>query len=383
MKAESTPWENLEREQYQSFFSLIPDLACICSADGYFSYLNPAWEETLGYPREELLSRCFSEFVHPDDKALTSVSMRQRARFVNRYRCRDGSYRWFEWNTAPNHDGTETFAIAREMTDLVQARDALLVHQEQLRLLAIELSVVEERERRRIASELHDEIGQTLALAKIRLHDNLCNEQVTTGCARRVQHVSELVEKTIQAVRTLTFQISPPLLYEVGLKAAVEWLSEQFEAEHGLKIVIDSRESRMRLGEDLSSTLYHVVRELLVNVVKHAGARTVTIRLRQMAHRVELSVKDDGGGFEIPAGAERSGGFGLFNIRQRIQHLGGAVKIVAEPGHGVEVALTVPVAASGQQTGRRKSRRRDDKGHGGGRSQHSPGRDTDTTGEVP
>jgi PAS domain S-box-containing protein len=359
LKSGSAPWENLGREQCQSFFSLIPDLACICSADGYFSYLNPAWEETLGYPKEELLRRRFSDLVHPEDKTLTSVRMRQRARFVNRYRCRDGSYRWFEWNTAPNPDGTETFAIAREVTDLVQAQQALLAHQEQLRLLAVELSAVEERERRRIATELHDEIGQALALAKIKLHDNFCADQATTGCARRVQDVSALVEKTIQAVRTLTFQISPPLLYEVGLEAAVEWLSEQFEAEHGLRIIVDCTGSQPELGEELSSTLYHVVRELLVNVVKHAGARTVTIALRQAADRVELTVKDDGSGFVLPAGVERSGGFGLFNIRQRIQHLGGVMEMATEPGQGVEVALAVPVASGGQQvrTNRLKSRR--------------------------
>lgn len=359
LKSGSAPWENLGREQCQSFFSLIPDLACICSADGYFSYLNPAWEETLGYPKEELLHRRFSDLVHPEDKTLTSARMRQRSRFVNRYRCRDGSYRWFEWNTAPNPDGTETFAIARDMTDLVLAQQALLVHQEQLRLLAVELSVVEERERRRIATELHDEIGQTLALAKIKLHDNYCADRETTGCASRVQHVSGLVEKTIQAVRTLTFQISPPLLYEVGLEAAVEWLCEQFEAEHGLRITFERAKTQLELGEELSSTLYHVVRELLVNVVKHAEARSVNIVMRQTAGRVKLTVKDDGRGCEIPAGAERSGGFGLFNIRQRIQHLGGVVKVVMEPGQGVEVALAVPVAASGKQVqpSRRKSRR--------------------------
>ena len=483
-------------DQYQMFFSLIPDLACICSADGRFTRLNPAWEETLGYPMEELIGCHFLDFVHPDDRLRTLAELGKQdfdyctAHFKNRYVCKDGSFRWFEWNSATTKDGAEIYALARDITQrvqaeeelqrkdrqcqeldrindelrksqellqaivngttdcifakdlegrfllvndkaaaisgrrsedvlgqtdhvlfhaeevgalrendlavaasrrsvtvqetvtdgsgrklifhstkgplfdkdgnvnaifgvcrnvtvLVQAEDALIQNQEQLRALAIELSVAEERERRRIAAELHDEIGQNLALVKIKLHDLHLNCKMSASCGKSMKYITELMESTIQEVRTLTFQISPPLLYEVGFEAAVEWLAEQFEETHALQITIKNDSPRLRLGEELSSTLYHVVRELLVNVVKHARAKKIAIALQRTGSRMQISVSDDGIGFPIrgeAAGREKLGGFGLFNIRQRIQHLGGELEIESGSGSGVRVAVVVPLA---------------------------------------
>lgn len=240
---------------------------------------------------------------------------------------------------------TGIFGVCRNITELVEVEDALIFNQEQLRALAIELSVVEERERRRIATELHDEIGQNLALVKIKLHDLHLNCKISSNCGKSVKYITDLMERTIQEVRTLTFQISPPLLYEVGFEAAVEWLAEQFEEKHALQVVICNQSAPLRLGEELSSTLYHVVRELLVNVVKHAQAKKVSVALKTFDNRIHISVFDDGNGFPKGGTPEREklGGFGLFNIRQRIQHLGGELEIESASGSGTRVTVAVPL----------------------------------------
>lgn len=238
------------------------------------------------------------------------------------------------------------FSISRDVTSRVQAQEALLANQEQLRALAIELSLAEEKERRRVAAELHDEIGQNLALAKMKLSDCFQDVALPAGAAKAVRELEGLLARTIQEVRSLTFQISPPLLYEVGFEAAVEWLAEEFEAKHRLQVAIDCDPLSTPLGEELSSTLYHVVRELLVNVVKHAQAGKVSITMKRDAGCIRVTVRDDGKGFQPPQGGARKemAGFGLFNIRQRVQHLGGELE-VRSGGGGTTVAISVPLAA--------------------------------------
>lgn len=223
-----------------------------------------------------------------------------------------------------------------------QAEEALLVNQEQLKSLAIELSLVEERERRRIAAELHDEIGQNLAMIKMKIGS------LQEPAPPELKEADGLLDKTIQEVRSLTFQISPPLLYEVGFDAAVEWLAEQFEEKHRLRVEVRGDAAPLQLDEELGSTLYHVVRELLVNVVKHAEAKTVAVLFGRSGNAVEVTVRDDGRGMpQVGDGAERRTlhGFGLFNIRQRVQHLGGEIRIDAAPGGGTRIFLRVPLTA--------------------------------------
>lgn len=353
----------LNQNEFERFFSLIPDLACIASTDGYFKKLNPAWEETLGYSIQELLSRPFLDFVHPEDVAPTFREIEKQGsgastiNFVNRYRGKDGTYRLLEWKTTPVVDTTILFAVARDITqrrraDLVQAEEALLANQEQLRSLAIELSLVEERERRRIATELHDEIGQNLALAKIKI-DDLSKTRLSANCARSMKELTEIMERSIQEVRSLTFQISPPLLYEVSFEAAVEWLAEQFQEKHNLRVTISNDQLPKQLGEELGSTLYHVVRELLVNVVKHAQAKHISISLSRERDRMKIVVTDNGKGFQLssPAEERKLSGFGLFNIRQRIQHLGGALDLESRIGIGTKVTIKVPLSGPEAQLG--------------------------------
>jgi len=234
--------------------------------------------------------------------------------------------------------------VVRDLADRKGAEAALLDYQEQLKSLAAELSIAEEKERRRIASELHDQIGQTLALAKIKL-DSLACPSMPTGCRKTVAEVKGLVDQTIQEVRSLTSQISPPILYEVGLEAALEWLSDRLLADYGLKVMCRSDQQPKPLSAEMRSTLFQSVRELLLNVVKHAKINEATVLSERILDRITITVEDLGRGF-VMAGADRkrnSGGFGLFNIRQRVEHLGGEIIVESEAGRGTRVTLSAPL----------------------------------------
>ncbi len=239
--------------------------------------------------------------------------------------------------------GQPAFQItATDITERKRTEARLHDYQLQLRRLASETSLAEEKERRRIASELHDGTIQNLALAKIKLGE-LERGLEQKNCAAALNEIRELLELSIHDARSLIFELSPPVLYELGLGAAVEWLGEQFQARYGLACRIAADQGKVPLDVDVEIVLFQVLRELLVNVVKHANATRVDIELRRLGNRISLQVNDDGEGFDAAAlvTGSGSGGFGLFNIRERLQLLGATLEI--DSGPGTRVAVTAPL----------------------------------------
>jgi PAS domain S-box-containing protein len=216
---------------------------------------------------------------------------------------------------------------------------------EQLTSLTAELSLAEEQERRRIATELHDQVGQTLILSKMKL-DSLSHTIPPESFDKIVVEIREYLNQSIEEIRSLTFQLSPPLLYEVGFEAAVEWLGEEFEEKYGFQVEFKDDGKTKLINEETSVALYQMVRELLVNVAKHAKAKRVRISVEKVSSKIKISVTDDGSGFDRLNGMRRKDkkrGFGLFNIRQRIEYMGGEVAIESEIGQGTCVTLLLPV----------------------------------------
>ena len=211
---------------------------------------------------------------------------------------------------------------------------------QQLRLkdLAADLCRVEEMERRRISTQLHDQIGQTLIFTKIKLAR--LAQEIHSDLAADLRDALAALDSAIKGVRTLTVQVSPPLLYEVGLEAALDELGESISTEHGLKVTLRTGEAPLALSEDERIVLYQSVRELLVNVVKHSGSRTARVTFFTEDGQRCVQVADEGCGFDIIASERR--GFGLFNIRERIKRLGGDCTIDSSPHHGTIVTLRLP-----------------------------------------
>jgi signal transduction histidine kinase len=240
---------------------------------------------------------------------------------------------------------TRIAVYIHDITHRKQAEERIRVYQERLRSLASQLSLVEERERRRLATALHDRIAQTLALSKMKL--GALQEPVSsTDLAQSLDEIYRLIEQTIQDTRSLIFEISSPILYHFGLEAAVEWLTEQTQKQHGIPSEFRDDRQPKPLDEDVRILLFQAVRELLVNVAKHAQAQSVKVAIRRDGSDIQIIVEDDGVGFDaFPIGSHWSEikGFGLFSIRERLDHLGGQLKIKSEPGHGTQVTLVAPL----------------------------------------
>ena len=333
------------------------DMICIAGMDGYFKYLNPAWEKNLGYTDEELLSRKFLDFVHPDDREKTErefeslAAGRQTADFENQYIHRDGSLRYLSWKATPLPNEERVYAVGRDITERKQVERNLKQYQQRLKALATQLTIAEEKERRVIATDLHDQVGYSLSLANMQLNEILEVDSVMERTLL-VKDISNILLKALQDTRSLIFELSSPSMNEIGLAAAIsEWLEEQIAKRHDLKIeFFDATDDHHKktLDSNVRALLFRNVRELLTNVVKHSRAQNVRVQIISEGSCLKITVEDDGVGFNPDADNTKqkaAEGFGLFSIQERMADLGGSFDIQSQPGKGCRMTLISPPIA--------------------------------------
>jgi len=336
--------------RFRTIFEDAPLGMALVALDGLVVESNPALQKMLGYTREELRHKPFYNFTGEEDAQrcldyFQEMLRGQRASFrmEKPFIRPDGSRAWGLLSVSPFRDDAEQLRYAigmvEDITEQKKNEEDIRSYQEQLRSLASDLSLTEENERRRLATELHDQVGQILALAQIKL--GALRESVsTTHLAAPLEEIRRLLEQSIRFTRSLTFELSPPILYDLGFEAAVEWLADMMEEQQGLHIQINRNGYPPQpLNEEIRVLLFQAVRELLVNVVKHAQASQVQIAIAKEGKYLKVTVSDDGVGLS----PDVSHGFGLFSIRERLKYLGGQLEVLSAPGQGAQVALMVPL----------------------------------------
>jgi signal transduction histidine kinase len=219
--------------------------------------------------------------------------------------------------------------------------------QQRLRSLASQLSSADEQERERLATGLRDQIGQPLAALRMRL-GALQEPLSSADLAKQLESIRDLADQAIQETRSLSFDLTPPVLYEVGLVAALEWLAERFEERYGLVCTFEDDGQPKPLADDARSAVFWSARELLVNVAKHAHARTVKVSTWRESHHLRLRVEDDGLGFNTAHMEGITHKLGLFSIRQRLAELGGQLELESKRRRGTRATLTAPLDHSGE-----------------------------------
>ncbi len=209
---------------------------------------------------------------------------------------------------------------------------------EQLRRMASVLAQTEQRERRRLAQVLHDHLQQLLVAAKLNI-GLLRNRTRESTLLAPLGQVNELLDQAIGASRSLTVELSPPILYEAGLRAALEWLAERKSEKYNLIVTVEGDEEAEPENEDVRVLLFHSVRELVFNIVKHAGTDRARVRLGLDGEsHITVSVIDQGKGIDDGA----TEGFGLLSIRERLEMIGGDLLVDSAPGRGTTVTLRAP-----------------------------------------
>ncbi len=345
----------------QTFASLHDCLLIITVESRTILDCNPATTRLFGYTREEVVGQSV-RLLHLDDDAfdrfreLALEAIREKGYLrlpAFQMKRKNGDIFATQHSVMPlyGEDGVlvSWVSVIRDITEEKRSAEKLGEYRRKLRKLAAELTVVEARERRAIAAELHENLGQVLATAKLKVAP-LRALVPGAGLQSRIDEVQALVEDALQQTRSLTYQLSSPILYQLGLEAALKWLAENMERQYGYRVLFKRLGESGELREESSVFLFSAVRELLVNVAKHAGAGEVAVRLRWLDDSVEVLVKDNGKGFrrtsiaDLSLGAPASqDGFGLFNIYERVSDLGGRVSLRSEPLRGTAVKIHLPL----------------------------------------
>ncbi len=252
-----------------------------------------------------------------------------------------------DWNYKHAEQGKPSgfILIVTDVTERNQAAQELERYQKRLRSLSSQLSLVEARERRKIATELHDNLGQDLALAKFKLK-SLQADRFSSPCARDLASIEHSLEDAIAFTRSLTVKVSPLILYNLDFKSSVEWLAENILTPCRIEFRLSAMPQMEFPDEDSQVLLFETIRELLINIVKHAEAENVRITIGNAAGKIQVSIDDDGKGFGYTpeCGLEDYSGFGLFSIRERITYLKGNLEVVSSLGQGTCIRFDVPLS---------------------------------------
>ena len=373
-----------------------PDAVYVKDREGRILMCNPELGRIVGIPVEEIIGKTDAEYygdtaigevLHEHD---LHVMTSGQSEVMEETVLTPAGYRIFLSAKAPYRDGSgeiqgivgishditnrkrmeESLRRARnELEERVGERTAELSHtvstlheearkrieteqdlrerSEQLRLMASELTMAEQRERQRLAQVLHDGLQQVLVGAKYRLALFKRSKDIQQSVAE----VAELIDDAIETSRSLTAELSPPILHQGGLFAALEWLARWMYEKHGLAVDLLCSEPIESPSEELSIFLFQAVRELLFNVIKHAGRKNAHVHVSRFDRRIEVTVADEGMGFDpaqLRAAGGTIGGFGLFSISERLELLGGKMRIESASGVGSRITLAAPVSVAGR-----------------------------------
>jgi len=348
-----------ERDRAQKYLDIAGVIFVALDTNGRVTLINKKGCEVLGYEQADIVGRnWFDNFLSETDRAklknifarLMSGDVEPVEYFENPVLTKTGKERLIAWhNTLLRNEAGEIAGALSSGEDITERRTAqkkLLEYHSRLKRLASQLALAEERQRRRIAGELHDTVSQSLALSKIKV-DSLRAGATAKEPDEVLAEVSASLDKAIQNTRSLTFDLSYPILYEVGFEAAVEeWLEENVGCRYGIKTDFYDDGSEKLLDDNVRVLLFRNVRELLTNVIKHSNAKKVTVSVRKIDDEIQVAVKDDGVGFDVErqaATAGRRDEYGLMSIRERLEDVGGKFEIDSSPGGGCTVTMTVPV----------------------------------------
>lgn len=234
------------------------------------------------------------------------------------------------------------------MTDITERRKSekkIQSYQKRLQALTSKLIAVEEEEKRRLARTLHDSIGQLLSVCKMRI-GGLTKAALSVESGTELRRVESILDDMIQSVRSLAFQLGPPILYELELKDALKWLAEWVHKHYGIQIDLQVSSQIGKIGQELRTFLFRAAQELVTNVAKHAKTDRAKISLSKENESIRISVEDRGVGFDptiLDLSPEEDTGFGLFSIREHARHLAGQLTIQSKYGQGTQVVVVLPL----------------------------------------
>ncbi|HSB06386.1 MAG TPA: PAS domain S-box protein, partial [Thermodesulfobacteriota bacterium] len=342
-------------ERYRMLVETMNEGLGVQDENGVWVYVNDRLSEMLGYSQEEMIGRPLSSFLSKEDQIVYKEQVGRRRR---------GEIKAYElpWlkkdqqtiltlvSPRPIFDERRqfkgSFAVVTDITERKQAEEALKESEKQLRSLSSQLLTAQETERKRISRELHDELGQSLTVMKLRLNfieKNLLKPQteLKQECENGVQYIDQVIEN----IRRLSRDLSPTILDDFGLSAGLRWLISNFAKSYTIKVILNMIDVDSLVPPDSHVVVYRTVQEALTNIGKHSRAKTVSIAIQRNGGEVLFSIEDDGIGFDewtTTAKTPEKRGLGLATMKGRVQMVGGVLTIWTKEGKGTRITLSIP-----------------------------------------
>jgi PAS domain S-box-containing protein len=339
-------------EKYRGLAERSPIIIILIKNGGRPYYVSPSVTDVLGFLPEDILGRLPGVFMSKEDEARVFSLMRQIQDGVDvdsfevPMLKKDGTPATIEWTLIPIKKGDELDgfqAIGRDITEKKIAEDLLRKSRKQLRELSKHLQTSREQERAGIAREIHDDLGQSLTAIKmdaVWLKSKIPEDRAELHI--KAEDTIFLVDSAIKTVKRISSELRPGLLDDLGLSAAIEWQAKEYQKRSNINIDVTIEPEEIVLSENLSIAIFRVCQETLTNVIRHAGATEVRVRLTKNSQLIELEVTDNGCGISDQSLFKKNS-FGLIGMRERVHAIGGKISISRLQKGGTKVAVTVPL----------------------------------------
>lgn len=360
-------------ERYRAVVEDQTEVICRLRQDGTFLFANEVYCRFFGRQAEDILGKRWQPAAHSDDLPRIEAQLGRLTPaspvvlIENRVYSGSGEVRWMQFVNrgffdadgrlaeiqCVGRDITERKAAERALEDIRAGLERLVAERtEQLRQLAVQATLAEERERQAIARDLHDDLGQRLHVARLKL-DALA--KAGAGAPPQLAELAQIIGDASSLVRSLTSQLSPPVLSDLGLVPALHWLCDEMERNYGLVVEPVTAPLPAPLAHARAAILFRAARELLINVARHARTDTARLHLTPLDNGLLLTVEDGGVGI-VGAGQASAdgGGFGLASVRERILFFGGRMELQSPPAGGLRVVLWMPYGNPDEREGERK-----------------------------
>ncbi|WP_372753481.1 PAS domain S-box protein [Mariniflexile sp.] len=340
--------------KYKLLAENITDVVSLHNTDATYEYVSPSIKQIRGFEPDELIGKNPYDYIHPDDIQETTSQVHidrllkgLPTKMIYRALHKNGEYKWFESNRQPimneKNEIIKIVSSSRDITERIEKDIEINNYQKSLQNLTTEMMLAEEKQRKAIAANIHDHLSQSLVISKMKLND--LSKETKTDTKRKeietiIKHISEALENT----RKITYDLSPPVLYELGLIEAIYWLSEKIEDENNIKVQFITEFDEINLDEPKLILIYRAIQELLTNAIKHADSKQIDIFFIKQDYGLKIVVKDKGKGFDKTTIKDKKNTqFGLFAVKERIENLQGNFSINSSPGLGTKVELFVPL----------------------------------------
>ena len=340
-------------EMYRLLADHTYDLICLHDLDTSFTYLTPSVKVLLGYEQSELLHTKVIDLIHEEDLTVLENAFENKIlkgkkvdALTYRIRHKSGHYIWFESLAGPvfkDSKVTSFVTSSRDITEWMKANQEIEDYQSSLQNLTSEISLVEENHRKQIAANIHDHLSQSLVISKMRISEMQKRPNIE-DIQPDLDFINNRISEALNNSRKITYELSPPVLYQLGIVDALYWFAGEIEESYGLQVTLNSNISSLQLSDSKSILIFRCIQEVVTNTVKYAKATTINIDFNKNEEVLLIDISDNGIGFDTSTLHKTnmsSSGFGLFAVRERIRNLKGEFNIDSEINIGTVVNFSI------------------------------------------